>query len=119
MQEGLTVNLVISGATLVTVVSVAVRIWLSTRPQKIEQPVKVEASQPVELKEAPASFNSTLCRERHQILSGQVADLYAKINDAREGQAEIRGTLQGMKDQMNSIDGKMDKLIGLKEGEKK
>ena len=44
MQEGLTVNLVISGATLVTVVSVAVRIWLSTRPQKIELFFNVAAS---------------------------------------------------------------------------
>lgn len=103
MQEGLTVNLVISGATLVTVVSVAVRVWLSTRPQKIEQPL--------EIKDAEHHYNPRLCEQRHQGLAGQITDIYAKLNSAREGLAEIRGSLASLKTQVSSIDGKMDKLL--------
>lgn len=104
MQEGLTVNLVLSGATLVTVVSVAVRVWLSTRPQKIEQPLEIKDAE-------HHHYNSRLCEQRHQSLAGQITDIYAKLNSAREGLAEIRGSLASLKTQVSSIDGKMDKLL--------
>lgn len=109
MQEGLNLNLVLNGATLLGVIGLGVKVYLAGKAQKIEQPIDV--------RNAGSCFNAQLCEERHKLLDNHLTELYAKVNSARDAATETRATLTALKDQVASIDHKMDALLKM-EGSK-
>ncbi|HOR69074.1 MAG TPA: hypothetical protein PLY53_15800 [Planctomycetota bacterium] len=108
MEEGFNMGLALTSANFIGVLYTAVEVWKAKRALKIEQPLEVRNSE--------HHYNSRLCEQRHQSLAGQITDIYAKLTTAREGQAEMRGTLGAVKAQVDKIDGKIDTLLRNQKG---
>lgn len=104
MQEGLT--LALSGTTLVGVLGLAVKIWMTGKPQKIEQPIEVRP--------CSASTEKGQCDERHRLLNEQVTCLFARTENQGKQQAAITATQEAVQRQLDSMDSKLDKLIARK-----
>ena len=103
MQEGLNLNVMISSANLIGILGLAVKVFLSKQPQKIEQPLEV--------RNAGSGFNPALCEQRHRTMEGQISDLYCKVHAARLESTEVKGALEALDKQVGSIDRKMDALL--------
>lgn len=103
MQEGLNLNLVLNGATLLSVIGLGVKVYLAGKPQKIEQPLDV--------RDAGSGYNHALCEQRHRTMDGQISDLYCKVHAARLESSEVKGALEALDKQVGSIDRKMDALL--------
>ncbi len=107
MQEGLNLNLVLNGATLLSVLGLFVKVYLSKQPQKIEQPIEV--------RQAAGSTAMDLCNERHKLLGEQVTCLFARTELMGNAQAAYKATLEQVETRMKSMDAKLDTLIANRE----
>jgi uncharacterized protein HemX len=105
MQEGLT--LALSGTTLVGVLSLAVKVWLKDKSQKI-------GPQPFEVRACAASTEKGQCDERHKLLNEQVTCLFARTENQGRQQAALAATQEAVQRQLESMDSKLDKLIARK-----
>lgn len=104
MQEGLT--LALSGTTLISVIGLAVKVWMRDRPHKIEQPIEVRSCR--------ASTEKGQCDERHRLLNEQVTCLFARTENQGRQQAALAATQEAVEKQLASMDTKLDKLIARK-----
>lgn len=66
MQEGLNLNLVLNGATLLSVLGLGVKVYLAGKAQKTEQPLEVKRADEV---------TDKLCDERHKDIKDQLDTL--------------------------------------------
>lgn len=106
MDEGLNLNLVLNGATLLSVLGLGVKVYLAGRAQKIEQPIEV--------RHAPGSTARDMCDERHRLLNEQVVCLFARTEQQGTQQAALAATQDAVEKQLASMDSKLDKLIARK-----
>jgi len=106
MQEGLNLNLVLNGATLLSVLGLGVKVYLAGKAQKIEQPLEV--------KQCRSSTEKSQCDERHKLLNEQVLALFTRTEGQGKEQAAIKATQEGLEKQLASMDSKLDKLIARK-----
>ena len=78
MNEGLNLNLVLSGATLVSVVGIAVKIWLSSRSQKV-------GPQPFEVRQIEEFITKRdldhICMLRHTDIDKSLSRLERRIEE--------------------------------------
>ncbi len=107
MQEGLNLNVMLSSANLIAILGLAVKVFLSKQPQKIEQPIEV--------RQAARSTAMDLCNERHKLLGEQVTCLFARTELMGNAQAAYKATLEQVETRMKSMDAKLDTLIANRE----
>lgn len=107
MEEGINLNLVLNGATLLSVLGLFVKIYLSKQPQKIEQPLEV--------RQAAGTTAKDMCNERHKLLNEQVTCLFARTELQGIAQAAYKATLEQVETRMKSMDAKLDRLIAHEE----
>lgn len=106
MQEGLNLNLVLNGATLLSVLGLGVKVYLAGKAQKIEQPL--------EIKTCRSATEKSQCDERHKLLNEQVTCLFARTENQGKQQAAMAATQEAVEKQLASMDSKLDKLIARK-----
>jgi hypothetical protein len=103
MEEGLNLNLMMNGATLGTVAALAVKVWLSGRAQKIEQPLEVRA--------AAQTTPRTHCDERHKILAEQIENMFARMGKVERENTSSIAKEEALEKQLASMDSKLDILL--------
>lgn len=114
MQDGLSLNLVINGATLLGVAGLVVKIWLSGRAQKIEQPIKVETppqEKPVEVKAVFDATPKAQCDERHKTQGAQIDNLFGRVGLLEQRQSANEARVKAINERTISMDGKLDTLL--------
>jgi len=103
MQEGLNINLMLSGATLASVLGLLAKVWLANRPQKIQQPLEVRA--------ADGATPRAQCDERHEMIGDQLENLYGRVKAVEIKLSADSARLDAMGDQLKCMDGKLDTLL--------
>jgi hypothetical protein len=106
MQEGLNFSVVLSGATFVSVLGLILKVFLSKQPQKIEQPIEV--------RKAAGSTDKEKCDERHLTLKEQIENIYTRLGIVETNQSAYKATQEAVKERLESMDNKLDKLIARK-----
>jgi hypothetical protein len=104
MNEGLDLNLVLSGATLISIGTLAVKVWQSSRAQRI-------GPQPFEVKEIDHSTPAKFCDERHTLIDRQSENIFCRMSAAEQRIAKVEATVVEIKDQYHSIDTKLMELL--------
>lgn len=104
MNEGLSLNLLLNGATLLGVAGLAVKVWMAQRGQRI-------TPQPLLVKGAPEAVAVKLCDERHKMIEADNMNLFARMSAAEQRVATLEAQFREIKEQYQSIDGKLTKLL--------
>ena len=104
MNNGINLHLVLSGATLVSILTLAFKIWLSGRARKV-------GPQPFEVRPAPELVPVKVCDERHSLLERQNENLFCRMSAAEVRIAKLESTVAEIKDQYKSIDTKLTELL--------
>jgi hypothetical protein len=103
MQEGLNLNLVLNGATLIGVIGLGVKVYLAGRAQKIEQPLEIRA--------AVCSLPKDQCNERHHEIDKWRDNIYLRLMKCETDQAAYKATQDSVEKRLESMDKKLDRLI--------
>ena len=103
MQDGLNINLMLSGATLASVLGLLAKVWLANRPQKIQQPLEIRAHE--------GATPRAQCDERHEMIGGQLENLYGRVKSIEIKQSADSARLDAVSDQLMNMDGKLDALL--------
>lgn len=103
MEEGLNLNLVLNGATLLSVLGLAVKVYLAGKKVRIEQPIDVRT--------AAGSTPQRQCDERHKALDSQTSNLFSRMTAAEQRIATLEGTIREVKEQYKNIDDKLTVLL--------
>ena len=53
----------------------------------------------------------TVCEERHKLLAGQIENIYARLNTLENNNSEHTAQLRAIEGRVESMDGKLDKII--------
>ena len=102
MQEGLNLNLVLNGATLLSVLGLGVKVYLAGKAQKIEQPIEIRRADEV---------TDKLCDERHKDIKNQLDNLFVERNENKAIVAGLKATVDAQGRQLSSMDQKLDILL--------
>lgn len=103
MQEGLSFNMFLSGATLVSVLTLIFQVWRSSRAINVKQPIKVEAgSMPTETK---------LCDERHKKNDEEHYNIFCRMAALERRDGRVESQIEQMNNKMTTIENKVDVLI--------
>ena len=103
MEEGLNLNLVLNGATLLSVLGLGVKVYLAGRAQRIEQPI--------EIRQAAGNTPQRQCDERHKAIDAQTSNLFSRMSAAEQRIATLEGTIKEVKEQYRNIDDKLTVLL--------
>lgn len=101
MTEGLTIAL--NGATLLSVLGLAAKVYMASRPQKIEQPITVRAEGQV--------TPTRQCDERHGHIERQNENMFARMSSAEQRISALEATSLATKEQLSRMDKKLDVLL--------
>jgi hypothetical protein len=104
VTEGITLNMALSAATLLSVAGLALKFWTSTRATKI-------GPQPLEVQATPRSVGADICNERHVAIQSDHVNLFARMGLAEQRIAHLDATIQEMRTQYASIDNKLTELL--------
>ncbi len=108
MEEGLNLNLVLNGATLVTVAGLAVRVWLAGRSQKIgPQPFQVSG----EISAAVNGVSEKVCDDARRSNETQHENMYARIAASERAIARLEANHVTTTSTLASIDEKLTVLL--------
>ena len=106
-MEGINVSMVLSGASLISILGIGAKLWIANRPQKI-------SPQPFEVTQAVSHTPATQCDERHVGIKSDTTNLFYRMSAAEIKISAIESSLDAQKDQLKSIDSKIDKLLSRK-----
>jgi hypothetical protein len=96
-------GLFIGGATLKWLVDSFLRVYQSSKPQKIEQPVSIEKL------ERPTP--SPQCNERHHNIEEDSKNMFARMSCAEQRISALEATSLATKEQLTRMDKKLDALL--------
>lgn len=96
MEEGINFNLVLSGATLVGIISIVVRLWISERSQKIEQPLNVQ---------------TTLCERQIKSNYNDHSNIFCRLSATEQRISAVESSVSQIDKRLISMDTKLDKLL--------
>jgi len=102
--EGLNISLVLSGATLVSLLGIGVRLMISQRGQKI-------GPQPFQVVAAERHTPQAQCDERHKELNSKADNLFARMSAAEIQLGAFEARQESLERQLGSMDAKLDKLL--------
>lgn len=103
MQEGLNLNLVLNGATLLSVIGLGVKVYLAGKATKIEQPIEVRA--------AACPIPKEQCNERHGALNDQIGNIYSRLSKVEREVSAYEAGHAALKERLDSMDSKLDALL--------
>jgi hypothetical protein len=103
MQDGLNLSIVLNATTLLSVLGLAVKVYLSKQPQRIEQPLEVRA--------AAITTPKAQCDERHRIIDDQVSNVYCRLARLEREVAAHDATMAALRDRLDAMDAKLDILL--------
>ena len=104
MNEGLNLNLVLSGATLVSVAGLFIKMYLASKAQRI-------GPQPFEVRQIVEQVTEKLCNERHHGIESTHSNLFARMSAVEKQVATLEGVIGELKVQYKSIDEKLTTLL--------
>lgn len=102
MDEGISLTGLTIGGTALTTIGGIVGAWLKTRYARTEI-----TPQPLAVREDKGPRSPELCDERHDRINEQVRDLYLRVIDAEKTISELKA----LRDQVKSMDGKLDTIL--------
>ncbi len=106
-MEGVNVSLVLSGASLISILGIGAKLWVAQRGQKV-------GPQPFEVKAAAASTPQQQCDERHREIGSQTSNLFARVSNCEQRLAAVEACQKALEKRLESIDGKLDRLLAKK-----
>jgi uncharacterized protein HemX len=101
MTEGLTIAL--NGATLLSVLGIAAKVYMASKPQRLEQPITVREEDQV--------TPTRQCDERHIHLEKQNENMFARMSSAEQRVSALEATSLATKDQLSRMEKKLDALL--------
>lgn len=101
MQDGATLSVVISGATLVGVIGVLARLWISTRAQKLEQPLQVTPS---------------LCERQLRSNSADHENIFSRLSHNEQRISALEANVLHIDKRLEKMDDKLDIIINRQKG---
>jgi uncharacterized protein HemX len=101
MTEGL--NLTLSAATLLSVIGIAAKVYMASKPQRIEQPLVVQKKE--------SSTPTAQCDERHAHMEKQNENMFCRLSSAEQRISALEATSQATREQLSSMDKKLDRLL--------
>ncbi len=96
MEEGLSLSVVMSGATLVSALGILAKLWISGRTHKIEQPLRVEP---------------TTCERQIKSNSEEHANIFARLSLSEQRLSAVETSVVHVGGQLQRIDQKLDTLL--------
>lgn len=103
-MEGLNLSLVLSGSTLIAVATLALKVWQSSRAQRI-------GPQPFEIKAAPMSTPQGQCNERHVAIAADHSNLFHRMSAVEQRVAAVEASHHALETRLESMDKKLDALL--------
>lgn len=103
-EECLNVNLVVSGATLLGMIGLAVKVWSANRGTKINP-------QPLEVRGVERPVAAEVCKERHEAINADHSNLFARMSSAEQRISMLEGTLQEIRHSTASVDAKLTEVL--------
>jgi len=96
MEEGMNLSIVLSSATLISILTLVYRVWRSGKAQKIEQPIQVTPS---------------LCERQIKSNSSDHENIFARLGASEQRISTLEAHNEHTNKSLDRIEGKLDKLI--------
>ena len=96
MEEGINLSVVLSGASLVGIIGIAVRVWISGKPQKIEQPLEVQP---------------TICERQIKSNSADHENMFARLGGCEQRVSSLEANEKNSRASLSRIENKVDELL--------
>jgi hypothetical protein len=106
-MEGLNISLVLSGASLISILGIGVKLWVAQRGQKI-------GPQPFQVVAAERNTPQAQCDERHSMITSNTNNLFYRMTAAEQRIAAVEASHQAQEKRLESMDSKLDKLLARK-----
>ena len=101
MEEGINLSVVMSGATLVGIIGLLVRVWLSGRAQKLAQPIEI-ASQTTSIKH---------CDERHCKNDCEHENIFSRLAALERQNSRTEAELKAIAENVKEVKHSVNKLV--------
>jgi len=106
-MEGLNVSLILSSASLISILGIGAKIWIANRPQKI-------GPQPFEVTAATRHTPQGQCDERHHDIDSRTSNLFSRMSAAEQRIAAVEASHLAQIARLESMDNKLDRLLSRK-----
>ena len=101
MEEGINLSVVMSGATLIGIIGLLVRVWIAGRAQKIEQPIET-CLQNTSIKH---------CDERHHKNDCEHENIFARIAALERQSSRVESELRSIGSNVTEVKETLNKLL--------
>ena len=106
-MEGINFSMVLSGASLISILGLAAKLWIANRPQQM-------GPQPFEVKQSIAHTPTVQCDERHHELNSRTSNLFSRMSQAEQRIAAVEAAHAAQTARLESMDAKLDRLLSRK-----
>lgn len=106
-MEGINVSMVLSGASLISILGIGAKLWIANRPQQM-------GPQPFEVKQSVSHTPTVQCDERHHELNSRTSNLFSRMSQAEQRIAAVEASHAAQEKRLESMDAKLDKLLARK-----
>jgi hypothetical protein len=106
-MEGINVSMVLSGASLISILGLAAKLWIANRPQQM-------GPQPFEVKQSVSHTPTLQCDERHIAINSNTSNLFSRMSAAEQRIAAVEASHAAQEKRLESMDSKLDKLLARK-----
>jgi hypothetical protein len=103
-MDGLNLSLVLSSASLISILGIGVKIWISQRGQRI-------GPQPFEVIAAERHTPQGQCDERHREIDSRTSNLFSRMSAAEQRIAAVEASHHALEKRLESMDSKLDRLL--------
>jgi hypothetical protein len=103
-MEGINFSMVLSGASLISILGIGAKLWIANRPQQM-------GPQPFEVKQSVSHTPTVQCDERHLAIKSDTSNLFSRMSAAEQRIAAVEASHAAQQDQLKSMDAKLDKLL--------
>ncbi len=103
MEDGFNLNLALSGATLLSVLGLAVKIYFANRPQKLEQPLEILTAK---------TMASEKALDEH-IADNRIdhSNMFERISRTEQRVTRLEASVESQAKQLDRIDAKLDRVL--------
>ena len=96
MEEGINLSVVMSGATLIGIIGLLVRVWIAGRAQKIEQPLDIQPS---------------ACERQIFANHEEHSNIFARLSCSEQRLSALESSVGHVDRRLQSMDSKLDRLL--------
>jgi hypothetical protein len=106
-MEGINVSLILSSASLISILGIGAKLWIANRGQRV-------GPQPFVVAAAERSTPQGQCDERHREIDSRTSNLFSRMSAAEQRIAAVEASHQAQIARLESMDGKLDRLLSRK-----